>query len=585
MKHGLIIILLLSIINVNSYYGQQWDWLKSAGGAKSDKGTAIVCDPQGNTYTTGFTGEGGLFGAINIPNYNSSKDVFVAKQDPSGNYLWAITGTSTTYDDRGLGICIDLFGNVFVTGTCWGGITFGALNSTCGSNYTDQIFIVKIDNSGTPLWLHNAGNEGSGFHYDDDHGYELVADQLGDVYLTGFLSNTEATPDVAIFPPSAITVPIAAEDSVAFIAKISGAGDWQWVKTFGGEESFRDHRLTIDDEKNLYITGGFDGTQVFGSTTLTSVGGFDIYVVKYDQNGNFIWAKRAGSTRDDRGNDIAFDGAQNLYVTGEFRGKAGFDLDSLNNYGGASGRDMFVAKISKAGDWIWAKKGGSKSGSDRGNGVVVNSKGLILTTGSYRDTAKFGSNVSLQSITSVDSVNIFVAAINADGNWQWALSAGGSEFETGNGICADTACNAYIIGYYTGSITVNGTTVTSLLGKKDIITAKIKDACTGTAPPTPTTPVEVLEIYTMNGSNIFTPNNDGVNDQFELYKNSNAKMDFVILNRWGNVVFKTNDPTQFWNGKDITNTAVVDGTYFYNLKFSLKSGETKSYNGFVQVSH
>jgi gliding motility-associated-like protein len=578
-----LIILLLSLVNANSFYSQQWDWSKSAGGLTSDKGTSITVDLQGNIYTTGYFNESGSFGPFIADMVDlHSKEVFVTKQDPSGTFLWMVRGTNH-YDDRGLGICLDAMGNVFVTGTCWGEITFNGVTATGSTNYSDQIFVLKLDNAGNVVWLKNAGfSSYDSFPYQDDHGYDVCADQLGNIFVTGFLSNKTAFTQVAEF--DALTIPLAPDDSVAFIAKLDNSGAWQWVQTFNGEESYREHRLTVDNENSVYITGGFDSNRTFGTTTLVSAGGFDIYVVKYNQAGVFQWANRAGSDRDDRGNDIAFDGSNHLYVTGEFRHKAGFGLDSLNNNGSAGGRDMFVAKISKTGDWVWAKKGGSSSGSDRGNGVVVNSKGLILLTGTFKDTAKFGSNVVLNSISTVDSVQVYVAAINADGKWQWALAAGGTEFDSGAAICADTSCNAFITGYYSGTISFGASSLTSV-GKKDIFITKIKDACEGAAPPTPTIPVEIIEIYTMNGSNIFTPNNDGVNDQFELYKNSNAKMDFVILNRWGNVVFKTNDPTQFWNGKDITNNAVVDGTYFYNLKFSLKSGETKSYNGFVQVSH
>lgn len=101
-------------------YSQNFDWITTAGGLLSDKGTTVAVDDNGNTYITGFYNEIADFGPINTGfSYDHSKEVFVAKMDPNGNYLWVVNGTNY-YDDRGLGLCLDPAGNAYVTGTCWG---------------------------------------------------------------------------------------------------------------------------------------------------------------------------------------------------------------------------------------------------------------------------------------------------------------------------------------------------------------------------------------------------------------------------------------------------------------------------------
>lgn len=81
--------------------------------------------------------------------------------------------------------------------------------------------------------------------------------------------------------------------------------------------------------------------------------------------------------------------------------------------------------------------------------------------------------------------------------------------------------------------------------------------------------------------NVITPNGDGANDRFEIKSNGLKTFDLVIVNRWGNEVFSTTDPTQSWDGKT-NGEEVVDGVYFYQLKVSTSSKEF-SFQGNVSV--
>ena len=152
--------------------------------------------------------------------------------------------------------------------------------------------------------MKNAGIDETGFPYNDDHGQELVSDNQGNIYLTGFISNNDNSPRDAKF--DSIIISVAGNDSLAFLAKLSNDGDWQWVETFGGIVDHRDNAMGIDDEANLYVTGGYTDTKAFGTDTVTSNGLTDIFVVKYDSSGNFQWVQTAGSSLKDRGNDDTY---------------------------------------------------------------------------------------------------------------------------------------------------------------------------------------------------------------------------------------------------------------------------------------
>lgn len=478
-------ILVVFFLQAMFGFAQTWQWASRAGGVGSDKANDIDIDANGNTYIGGYynVGQPGsytpTFGVIVPPNTNPNpwgKEGFLAKIDKYGNWQWVKSAVGG-YDERVLGVCVDKANNyVYATGTKWVDIspwhtiTFGTCSFTANPTATsDDIFVGKFDLAGNCQWLIGAGGDG------DDHGFDLVTDRQGNIFLTGFISNQFASQSNSVFGSFTINIP--AGDSVSFVAKILPNGIFQWVQTFDGCDGERDNRIAIDSLNNVYIAGGFHGTKAFGTTTLTSSNNSrDVFVIKYDQFGNHIWSKRAGGLFDDRANAITVDATtQKIYVTGEFRDYAYFDLDTINNNGSAAGRDIFVAKMNTAGNWLWAKKAGSKSGDERGNGICTNKKGNIFVTGQFVDTAKFGPIVTLIS-NPTTTVDAFVGAIDSLGKWQWALKGGGINEDRGNSIACDDSCNLYSAGYYEGAVSF-GSNNLAAYGKKDIYVARITNAC------------------------------------------------------------------------------------------------------------
>lgn len=464
------LFLLFCLLNLVSF-SQNWQWLTSAGGDKSDKGIDIDIDRFGNLYVSGYynTSSSGnvMFSSLVAPG-SFGKDGFLAKIDSSGSWQW-VTPIPGGWDERALGMCVDKINNfVYVTGTCWGSTDFGTCIATATTfpGSRDNIFVGKSDLNGNCQWLIGAGS------YSDDHGYDLITDKAGNVYLTGFISNDGSINDTARFGLHKATAPLG--DSLGFVTKISPSGVFQWVKTFPGIDGERDNRITIDDEANVYVTGSFYGTQSYGTTTVTSNGGHDIFVLKLDSAGNQLWVKTAGGLLDDRGNSITVDAAQDVYVAGEFRDIVVFGTDTVNNYGGPSGRDIFVSKITKNGNWKWASKAGSSNGSDRGNRIESNKRDLLFLTGQIKGSATFGSkNVVCNPL---DSVQAFVAALDTAGVWHWVTQGGGHYEDRGAGIAVDEFCNVYVTGYFQDTVAFGTLTDTSVF-KKDIFVSKINSDC------------------------------------------------------------------------------------------------------------
>jgi hypothetical protein len=140
------------------------------------------------------------------------------------------------------------------------------------------------------------------------------------------------------------------------------------------------------------LTGHFQGLTVFGNIPLAASGGSpDVFVAKYDGNGNVLWAKKAGGAGRDQGLGIAIDPFPTMsdlpvplshasYVTGYCTETAVFGGVSLA--GSGSSRDIFVAKYDGAGNVLWAKRAGGE-GSGQGLGIAVeqSSSSLDLETG------------------------------------------------------------------------------------------------------------------------------------------------------------------------------------------------------------
>jgi gliding motility-associated-like protein len=567
------LFLVLFSFNVKS---QSWSWLATAGGGDSDKGLDLSMDRFGNQYACGFynTPSSGIdvsFGTIIAPS-NFGKEGFIAKIDSSGTWLWerhAFGG----WDERALGCHVDMINDyVYVTGTAWNSTDFGSCTGTIFPGGSDNIFIGKFDLSGNCQWLLGAGASG------DDHGFDMVTDKAGNIYLTGYVSDKYSMGGQTGQFGTLTSPIIPTGDTLAFVTKISPAGTFLWVTTFQGTDGERDNRIAIDTSGNTYVTGGFFDTQPVGPFMATSNGGRDIYVVKLDNSGTIQWLRTAGSTLSDRGNSITVDKYQDIYITGEFRDKLAFGTDSLNNFGGPGGRDIFVAKIDKDGNWKWGKKAGSNGGSDRGNRITHNNAGMLFVTGQVKGNAKFGGHM----LYTTDSVQVFAAAIDTSGKWQWVIEAGSGVEDRGNGITADDSCNVYVCGYYEDTATFSAQNVIAL-GRKDIFVAKIPSSCDYVV-STPPTPEPLPDECYVEVSNVFTPNGDNLNDKFFVQGNCIDQVSFTIFNRWGVEIKNISSTADFWDGTLSNGSKASDGVYYYVGQIIYTNSEIVPIKGFITLA-
>lgn len=426
------IVLIATCLFPNISLAQGYVWANNAGGNNSDAGEGIAKDAAGNIYVTGFFGSGvATFGTITLTGFDI-QNLFVAKYDHlTGNCLWAVKADGFLFPN---GIAVSSNGDIFVTGYLYGTNSFGAITATATGIY--DVFAAKMDSNGTWQWATTAGGIGAGMQ---DYGIGIVADALGNSYVTGIFANT------IYFGGASFTSN--GNDDI-FIAKLDASGVWQWEKQFGSTYIDDGLGITIDPSGNLYCTGAFSGSVAFGSTTLTSSGGSeDVYVSKLDASGNVIWAVKAGGATPDYGNAIQRDATGNLFVTGWYSTTATFGSSSVTTSGG---NEVFVARCDSNGTWQWVASGGTP-GIDIAFDIALDDQDNSYITG-YTNAGYpviFGSDtITLASYYS----DVFIAKCDSSGIWQWLSVSGDSSWDVGYGIVVE-GCNAYVTGYFT--LTVN----------------------------------------------------------------------------------------------------------------------------------
>ena len=242
-------------------------WDRTWGGADAEVALGVALDNGGDAYVAGDTGG---FGA-------GGDDAFIAAFDGAGNLLWDLTWGGTGYD-LASDIALDRDGNIYMVG----------VTSSFGAGDTD-VFVAKFDSRGSLVWDRTWGGTLS-----DEHP-NLAVDKSGNIYIMGTTSS---------FGTGAGDI---------FIAKFSPDGSLIWDLTWGtsaAEYTWEVYSgLVVDDEGNLYVTGT---TTAYGATR-----GYDVFVAKFDSDGNLIWDLVWGGTGEDWGRAIGLDEFGNIYVVGE----------------------------------------------------------------------------------------------------------------------------------------------------------------------------------------------------------------------------------------------------------------------------
>ncbi len=454
---------LVANFTAGSSTARMFDWAKGAGGTLEEHVGGLTTDAAGNSYVTGYFQGTATFGTVSVTSAGSY-DIFLAKYNAGGGVEW-VKRFGGSDVDVGEGVGLDSAGNIYVTGYFHGTATFGAFQLT-GTGWRDA-FLAKCDAAGNVLWVRRAG--GADAVADKVYVFDLAVSSSGESFVGGYFLGH------ATFGTSQLT---SAGDRDIFVAKYDSAGNLAWVSQAGGTSGDYFHAIAIDAVGNSYITGTFQGSAVFGGTTLTATTSYATFVAKLDAAGVPLWAKSAGGADDGDGNGIAVDGTGNLVVVGDFIGTAVFDGKTLS----ASGQDCFVVKYDPAGNVLWAAQaeGGISAGNFAfGEGVAADTAGNICVTGTYGGTATFG-NIVLSSNDSINNgFDVFTTKYDGAGNVLWAKRYGGSNVHGLPGVALDAPGNIYVAGDLQSTASFDSVALASA-GGTDVFVAKLSSVTAST---------------------------------------------------------------------------------------------------------
>ena len=367
-------------------------WAISPTGNNYAEVFSIVLDSLGRVYVTGAFNGTLKFGSDSLYS-NGIQDVFIVKFDVNGNTIW--TNKAGDFGQCiGYGIAVNPNSEVYITGTFDSSITFGSIHLQ--GNSGSSIFITKCDSSGNYLWAH--ATTGTINTYSNG----ITCDMFDHVCITGYFHNT------ITFGSYTLTGSVNGSAAV-FTVKYDSAGNVLWAKSSGGfPSSGYTKSISSDAVGNFYCAGYFDSQiMIFGNDTLTNAGLDDLFVVKYDSNGNLKWARRAGGIDHDRANVIKTDNAGNSYVAGFFKGF--IDFGSINLQG--ANQEIFVTKYDSNGNTVWAI---SATGTlnETGEGVGFDNFNNVYVSGNFTSpSTTFGTHPVVNTDQFTGTYNIFIACV------------------------------------------------------------------------------------------------------------------------------------------------------------------------------
>lgn len=423
-------------------------WAKRAGFTLEQRTQGVATDSQGNVVITGRMFGSADFGGGMLTSAGGY-DFFVAKFDKDGNHLWSKIFGGTT-DDEAVAIATDSAGNVFLTGYFTGTMSIGATNLTAtdtsdgfvikldsmgavaghailsglGSQLSTSIvvdsmggvfvagdfdtqintgvgqltsfdlldgFIVKYDNTLSPLWHKSFGGSG------DDHANGLARDSMNNLYVTGSYNGTV---DFGGGPlPNG-------GGTDAFVAKLNPVGTHVLSKGFATNGNQSPKSIAVNAAGEIFIYGEFTTQIDLGGGVVLAAGLADLFLTKLDPTATHVFTKVYGDLEDQAPHGMAVDSAGDVVFSMSLEGTVDFGGGPLVNAGPAGNSDVVVVKLSSSGSYRWSRRYGATNDQDS-RAIAVDGMNNIFVGGELGGTMNFGP----VTITASSSDDAFIAKL------------------------------------------------------------------------------------------------------------------------------------------------------------------------------
>ena len=411
------VLLVFFIVCCASVAQAQPYWLQTAGGVGNDEGTDVCTDASGDVFSCGYFSVGASFGP-NSPSNSGITDAFLAKIDnASGAYVWVKSGGGPG-SDRALSTCTDASGNSYMTGFFEGTAFFGTQSITSAGS--QDMFVAKYDASGNLLWVRNGGGALA------DAGNGIATDAAGNVIVTGEFSGA------ATFGTASLTSLNGSMD--VFTVKYDAAGNVLWAEKGSSRQTDRGFDVSTDAAGNIFITGQFSDTITF-DLPHNNISQNAVFVLKYDASGNEQWFRRIAGGGFNISNGIHTDNSGNVLVTGDFQGTINIYLPSSTpTLSGLYTEHIFLLRFNNSGSLDWSAAASSYS-PVTSRSVTSDAAGNYYIAGMFRcNMEQFAQQYGNSTFRTVGFNDVFVAAYNSTGTWQWSRQLGGQGNDYVGGI-------------------------------------------------------------------------------------------------------------------------------------------------------
>ncbi len=372
------------------------------------------------------------------------------------NFSWAKNVSSGSLSSYAGSFATDASNNIYLIGGFSGTVDVDPSASTSNliSSGSDDISICKYNSSGNLMWAKKIGNTAS------EYVGSIKLDANGNIYISGITQGvTDLDPGAGTFTISGST-----SSGSGFLVKLDNSGNFLWGKGLIGSTPTaytRFNSIDVDAAGTLYATGTFDGITDFdlgpGTFTMQS-SSYDIFVLKLDVAGGFLWAKKVGGVSSDEGKSIKIDASGNPVITGYFIGNTidfdpGPSTSTLSSIGATP--DVFILRLNASGNFIMAKSFGGP-GSDLGYHITLDAASNIIVSGAFNGTnfdCDPGPGTYTFSSNGLDDV--FCCKFDQSGNFIWGNKYGGNSDDSSNGLTTDSSNDVYLIGAFSNTIDID----------------------------------------------------------------------------------------------------------------------------------
>ena len=408
-------------------------WSGSFGGKGQEFAWAVALDACSNTYLTGH-----VYGAVDFGNGASSSGqgvAYVAKLDPAGQGVWSQTFQSAL----GFDLAADPCGNTVITGTFYGDVDFGG--GPLDGVYND-LFLVKLGPDGEHLWSRQAGGEM------DPFGSAVAIGPSGEVVLVGGLRTTVNLGGDPL---------VSAGASDLLVAKLDADGEHVWSLRAGDDEHQSGARVAIDTEGNVIVLGRFNGTLDLGTGALTSTAttGSDLFLAKFDPDGEPLWSKAFGGNLATLKGGLAVDTSGAIYLAGNMDGPIDLGAGTVTGAKNAT----FVAKLDPDGAHRWSHFYGP-SPTPPVTTLAVTPAGEVALAGKFTGPVDFGGGS--RDPMSDNGTDMFLLKLDTNGDHLWDRQLASDQIAPDpTGLALDGEGRSVLVGGYYGTVDFGGGPMTA----------------------------------------------------------------------------------------------------------------------------